>query len=52
MATPAPWGSPPWQRLPTGPSADPSWRAGAEQRVYERCMRGRGYDLVRTDKKP
>jgi len=47
----APWGYPPWQRLPTGPYADPSWQATAEQRVYERCMRGRGYDLVRIDKK-
>jgi hypothetical protein len=23
----------------------------AEQSVYDRCMRGRGYELVRTDKK-
>ena len=37
----------PWM----GPAADPSWQAAAEQRVYERCMRGRGYDLVRIDKK-
>ena len=44
-------GYPPWQGPPMGPYADPSWRATAEQRVYERCMRGRGYDLVRTDKK-
>jgi len=32
-----------------GPYGDPSWQAAAEQRVYERCMRGRGYDLVRVD---
>ena len=44
----APWGYPPWQAVPY---ADPSWQAAAEQRVYDRCMRGRGYDLVRTDKK-
>ena len=47
----APWGYPPWQQGPMSPYADPSWRATAEQRVYKRCMRGRGYDLVRTDKK-
>ena len=32
-----------------GPYGDPSWQAAAEQRVYETCMRGRGYDLVRVD---
>ena len=46
----APWGAPPWQQPWSGPYADPSWQATAEQRVYERCMRGRGYELVRTDK--
>jgi hypothetical protein len=30
---------------------DPSRQAMAEQSVYDRCMRGRGYELVRTDKK-
>jgi hypothetical protein len=44
----APWGYPPWQPVPY---ADPSWQVVAEQRVYDRCMRGRGYELVRTDKK-
>ena len=32
-----------------GPYSDPSWQAAAEQRVYERCMVGRGYDLVRVE---
>ena len=44
----APWGYPPWQ---AAPYADPSWQAVAEQRVYDQCMRGRGYELKRTDKK-
>ena len=44
----APWGYPPWQPVPY---PDPSWQVLAEQRVYDRCMRGRGYELVRTDKK-
>jgi hypothetical protein len=44
----APWGYPPWQ---TVPYMDPSRQAMAEQSVYDRCMRGRGYELVRTDKK-
>ena len=47
----APGGYPPWQRPWAGPYANPSWQVAAEQRVYERCMRGRGYDLMRTDKK-
>jgi hypothetical protein len=46
----APWGVPPWQQPGPYAYADPSWQAAAEQRVYERCMRGRGYELVRTDK--
>jgi hypothetical protein len=45
----APWTFSPWRRPWTGPYADPSWRVEAEQRVFERCMRGRGYELVRTD---
>jgi hypothetical protein len=44
----APWGYPPWQPVPY---ANPSWQAVAEQRVYDSCMRGRGYELMRTDKK-
>jgi hypothetical protein len=44
----APLGYPPWQ---PGRYADPSWQAAAEQRMYDRCMRGRGYELMRTDKK-
>ena len=44
-----PWGYPPWQRPWGGPYGDPSWQAAAEQRVFESCMRGRGYDLVRVD---
>ncbi len=40
-------GGRPWM----GSVPDSSWQLAAEQRVYERCMRGRGYDLVRTDKK-
>jgi hypothetical protein len=43
------WGYPPYQR--PYPSVDPGYNAAGEQRVYERCMRNRGYDLVRTDKK-
>jgi hypothetical protein len=42
-------GAEPWRRPWMGPYGDPSMRAAAEQRVYERCMRDRGYDLVRTD---
>jgi hypothetical protein len=44
-----PWGAEPWRRPWMGPYGDPSMRAAAEQRVYERCMRERGYNLVRTD---
>jgi hypothetical protein len=47
---PAPGGYSPSRGPWTGPYTDPSWQAAAEQRVYERCMRGRGYDLVRTDR--
>jgi hypothetical protein len=45
----APWNFSPWRRPWTGAYADPAWQAAAEQRVFERCMRGRGYELVRTD---
>jgi hypothetical protein len=44
----APWGYPPWQPVPY---VNPSWQAVAEQRVYDSCMRGRGYELMRTEKK-
>jgi hypothetical protein len=44
----APWGYPPWQQVPY---PDPSWQVVAEQRMFDRCMRGRGYELMRTDKK-
>ena len=47
----APWAYSPGRRPWAGPYADLSWQAAAEERVYERCMRGRGYDLVRIDKK-
>jgi hypothetical protein len=36
------WGDPYW-----GPAGDPLWRMDVEQRIYSRCMRGRGYDLHR-----
>jgi hypothetical protein len=45
---------PPWGYPPPGrpvPYPDPSWQAVTEQRVYDRCMRDRGYELMRTDKK-
>ena len=52
-----PWGYGPWAYGPWGrpwgwggPYGDPSLQAAAEQRVYERCMQGRGYELVRVDK--
>jgi ABC-type transport system substrate-binding protein len=45
-----PWNFSPWRRPWTGAYADPSWQAAAEQRVFESCMQGRGYDLVRVDK--
>ena len=44
-----PWGAEPWRRPWMGPYGDPSMRAAAEQRVYERCMRERGYNLVRKE---
>jgi len=30
---------------------DPSAQLAAQQRVYDRCMRAKGYDLVRVDRK-
>lgn|SRR5262245_11816160 len=39
----APRGYPPWQPVPY---ANPSWQA-VEQRVYDQCMRGRGYELTK-----
>ena len=50
----APGAYPPWQMVPygnPGPYANPAWQAGAEQRLYDSCMRSRGYELMRTDKK-
>ncbi|HEV8583398.1 MAG TPA: hypothetical protein VGT02_00350 [Methylomirabilota bacterium] len=44
----APWNFSPWRRPWTGPYADPAWQIAAEQRVFERCMRGRGYELKRA----
>jgi hypothetical protein len=40
-----PWGDPYW-----GPTGDPLWRMDVEQRIQERCMRDRGYDLQRAPK--
>lgn len=39
------WGDPYW-----GPAGDPLWRMDVEQRIHERCMRSRGYDLQREPK--
>jgi len=39
------WGDPSW-----GPADDPLWRMDVEQRIEERCMRSRGYDLEREPK--
>jgi len=44
----APTGYPPGQQVPY---PDRSWQIVAEQRVFDRCMRDRGYELIRTDKK-
>ncbi len=33
-----------------GPAGDPLWRMEVEQRIHERCMRSRGYDLQREPK--
>jgi len=55
------WG-PPGGRYPGWPAGyrggyggwwpDPSAELAAEQSVYDRCMRAKGYDLVRVDRKP
>jgi len=42
----APWNVSPLRR----PYADPAWQAATEQRILERCMQGRGYQLERVDK--
>jgi hypothetical protein len=39
------WGDPYW-----GPASDPLWRLDVEQRIHDRCMRSRGYDLYREPK--
>ena len=52
-----PWG-PSWSGTPGwygGPGwygwwPDPSAQLAAQQRVYDRCMRAKGYDLVRIDR--
>jgi hypothetical protein len=43
-----PWDGP-WRRPWMGPWPDPASELAAEQRVLDRCMRARGYDLVRVD---
>src|SRR3954470_967641 len=43
---PAPGGGDPYW----GPAGDPLWRADAEQRLQDQCMRSRGYDLQRVPK--
>ncbi len=40
-----PWGVP-WG----SPFPDPAWRLDAEDRVYDRCMRYKGYTLVKVPK--
>jgi hypothetical protein len=47
-STATPWNWSPWRRPYTGPYPDASEKAAAEQRAYEHCMRGRGYDFVRS----
>jgi hypothetical protein len=39
------WGDQYW-----GPAGDPLWRMDVEQRIHDRCMRNRGYDLAREPK--
>lgn len=41
----SPWSDPYW-----GPAGDPLARMDVEQRIHERCMRSRGYDLQREPK--
>jgi hypothetical protein len=46
----APWHWP-WVGAPGYYAApDVSWQAAAEQRLYDRCMRAKGYELVRVDR--
>jgi len=47
-----PWG-PAWYGGPGwyGWWPDPSAELAAEQRAYDRCMRTKGYNLVRVDRK-
>jgi hypothetical protein len=40
------WGDPYWW----GPASDPLWQMDVEQRIHDRCMRNRGYDLYRVPK--
>jgi hypothetical protein len=50
---PRPWptlGWPGWNDPYWGPGGDPLWRLDVEQRIHERCMRSRGYDLQRDPK--
>jgi hypothetical protein len=49
---PGPWG-PLWSRDPFwwhDPLADPGWRFEVEQRVYDRCMAFKGYELTEVPK--
>jgi hypothetical protein len=51
---PGAWGPPSRRWGPgwyTGSWADPSAELAAQQRVYDGCMRARGYNLVRVDRK-
>jgi hypothetical protein len=47
---PRTWATPgvPWRDPYWGPAGDPLWRTDLEQRIRERCMRERGYDLQRA----
>jgi hypothetical protein len=45
---PGMWWGPGWY---SGWWPDPSAQLAAEQRVYDRCMRAQGYDLVGIDRK-
>lgn len=50
---PRPWptlGWPGWYDPYWGPGGDPLWRMDVEQRIHDRCMRSRGYDLQREVK--
>jgi hypothetical protein len=53
MYGPAWYGSPGWYGGPGwyGWWPDPSAELAAEQRAYDRCMRAKGYQLVRIDRK-